>query len=162
MRKTPVSGFPRALLSLSHARKRRVLASRLGRPSDGTSGRVARALYHDDALWDLGPEVAFSLSIASLSVTWPLRQTLREKNVGPWTMCDRSLFVCLKAYILGNGILFSSLWYSRVHSGITNEMYAWAFIRLHLRSVTVVWLKHHLDFKPFDRRQILLAQNGIN
>ena len=29
MRKTPVSGFPRALLSLSHARKRRALASRL-------------------------------------------------------------------------------------------------------------------------------------
>ena len=28
MRKTPVSGFPRALLSLSHARKRRALASR--------------------------------------------------------------------------------------------------------------------------------------
>ena len=31
MRKTPVSGFPRALLSLSHARKRRALASRLYR-----------------------------------------------------------------------------------------------------------------------------------
>ena len=30
MRKTPVSGFPRALLSLSYARKRRALASRLG------------------------------------------------------------------------------------------------------------------------------------
>ena len=30
MRKTPLSGFPRALLSLSHARKRRALASRLG------------------------------------------------------------------------------------------------------------------------------------
>ena len=29
MRKTPVSGFPRALVSLSHARKRRALASRL-------------------------------------------------------------------------------------------------------------------------------------
>ena len=29
MRKTPVSGFSRALLSLSHARKRRALASRL-------------------------------------------------------------------------------------------------------------------------------------
>ena len=29
MRKGPVSGFPRALLSLSHARKRRALASRL-------------------------------------------------------------------------------------------------------------------------------------
>ena len=29
MRKTPVSGFPRALRSLSHARKRRTLASRL-------------------------------------------------------------------------------------------------------------------------------------
>ena len=29
MRKKPVSGFPRALLSLSHARKRRALASRL-------------------------------------------------------------------------------------------------------------------------------------
>ena len=31
MRKTPVSGFPRALLSLGRARKRRALASRLAK-----------------------------------------------------------------------------------------------------------------------------------
>ena len=37
-------------------------------PSDGTSERDARALYLDDAPRDFGPEVAFSLSIASLSV----------------------------------------------------------------------------------------------
>ena len=54
-----------------------------GGPGDGTSGRVARALYLDDAPRDFGPEVAFSLSFASLSDTWPLGQALRERNVGP-------------------------------------------------------------------------------
>ena len=32
MRKTPVSGFPRALLSFSHVRERRALGSRLADP----------------------------------------------------------------------------------------------------------------------------------
>ena len=42
-----------------------------GGPGDGTSGRVASALYPYDAPRDFGPEVAFSLSFASLSDTWP-------------------------------------------------------------------------------------------
>ena len=37
MRKTPVLGFPRALLSLSHARKRRALASRLKNEGNNSS-----------------------------------------------------------------------------------------------------------------------------
>ena len=37
MRKTPVSGFPRALLSLSHAQKRRALGSRLTTAVDGST-----------------------------------------------------------------------------------------------------------------------------
>ena len=36
---------------------------------DGTSGRVARALYLNDDPRDFGPEVAFSLCFASLSDT---------------------------------------------------------------------------------------------
>ena len=35
---------------------------------NGTSGRVARALYLDDAPRDFGPEVAFSLSVLSLQI----------------------------------------------------------------------------------------------
>ena len=72
MRKTPVSGFPRALLSLSHARKRRALASRLGKSfiprvaahaqtkcqSNSTSGR-GQSVVPNDAPRDFGPEVAF-------------------------------------------------------------------------------------------------------
>ena len=42
-----------------------------GGPGDGTSGRVARALYPNDAPRDFGPEVAFSLNFASLPDTWP-------------------------------------------------------------------------------------------
>ena len=40
------------------------------KPGDGTSGRVARALYPNDTPRDFGPEVAFSLSFASVSDTW--------------------------------------------------------------------------------------------
>ena len=39
-----------------------------GGPGDGTSGRLARALYLDDAPRDFGPEVAFSLSKLSFQI----------------------------------------------------------------------------------------------
>ena len=45
---------------------------------NGTSRRVVRALYLDDAPRDFSPEVAFSLSTASLSDTSPLEQALME------------------------------------------------------------------------------------
>ena len=35
---------------------------------NGTSGRVARALYLDDAPRDFGPEVTFSLNVLSLQI----------------------------------------------------------------------------------------------
>ena len=38
----------------------RRLKKKIGGPGDGTSGSVAKALYLDDAPWDLGPEVAFN------------------------------------------------------------------------------------------------------
>ena len=56
------------------------LGSRMG---DGAFGRVARALFLDDAPRDFGPEVAFNLRITSLLDTWPPEQALRERNVGP-------------------------------------------------------------------------------
>ena len=40
-----------------------------GGPGDGTSGRLARALYLDDAPRDFGPEVAFSLSKLSFQIS---------------------------------------------------------------------------------------------
>ena len=59
------------------------IEKKIGGLSDGTSERAARVLYLDDAPRCFGPEVAFSLSIVSLSVIWPLGQALRERNVGP-------------------------------------------------------------------------------
>ena len=50
---------------------------------NGTSGRVARAPYLDDAPRDFGPEVAFSLSVCHFQITWPHGQAGRERNVGP-------------------------------------------------------------------------------
>ena len=38
-------------------------------PGDGTSGRVARALYLDDTPRNFGPEVVFRTSVVSLSHT---------------------------------------------------------------------------------------------
>jgi len=39
-------------------------------------------VYFDDAHPDFGPEVAFSLSVATLSETRLLGQAWRERNVG--------------------------------------------------------------------------------
>ena len=50
-----VRNGPRNLLRMRRPQKK------VG-PGDGTSGRLARALYLDDAPRDFGPEVAFSLS----------------------------------------------------------------------------------------------------
>ena len=55
-----------------------------GGPGDGTSGRVARALYLDDAPKDFGPEVAFNLSKLSFQIyIWPLGQTGRAPRPFP-------------------------------------------------------------------------------
>ena len=52
-----------------------------GGPGDGTSGRLARALYLDDAPRDFGPEVAFSLSKLSFQIPGLLdRQGGREMS----------------------------------------------------------------------------------
>ena len=40
-------------------------SNKIGKPGDGTSGRVAKALYLDDAPRDFGPELASSLSTLS-------------------------------------------------------------------------------------------------
>ncbi|KAK2569380.1 hypothetical protein P5673_006302 [Acropora cervicornis] len=49
---------------------------------NGTSGRVARALYLDDEM-RFRPGGRFQPERAKPSDTWPLGQAGRERNVGP-------------------------------------------------------------------------------
>ena len=95
MRKTLISGFPRALLSLSHSRKRRALGSRsvlvlkTCACLDNKTGTVsstprlgARAAYHDEYPRDFGPRIAYTVSLVSDTSRPPIRQGVRERNVG--------------------------------------------------------------------------------
>ena len=51
-----------------HVKERMRRPKKTGGPGDSTSGRVARALYLDDAPRDFGPEVAFSLSTLNFQI----------------------------------------------------------------------------------------------
>ena len=57
----PLRNGPRNLVRMRRPKKN-------GGPGDGTSGRLARALYLDDAPRDFGPDVAFSLSKLSFQI----------------------------------------------------------------------------------------------
>ena len=91
MRKTPVSRLNGALLSLSHARKRRALRSRLvvvlktcacadnwttvaTKPVSSTSRRGARAAYHHLYPRDFGSGIAFSVTLVSATSRHPTRK----------------------------------------------------------------------------------------
>lgn len=119
----------------------RRLKKKIGGPGDSTSGRVVRALYLDDAHWDLGPEVAFSLSIASLSDTglsdrhWGREMSAPRPHVTDLFRTCSALLGSLDApyvqmaYIWQSVIIFSSIWYLRV----------WTLCEIDCRRMRICW-----------------------